>query len=160
MLRGALIGLLIELLSIPARVLVLVLAIGGRYPAYLVTPDDPESPFGKYEPTVREVYARFGRYLGDVYWLAWRNVLFGLSYRFKPARFKGLIDYSGLRRTIDPRGAITMYCVEGYRLLQLRVGGLEFLAGWMVRGAALDPLTRRQPVNMEFRPIFSIRKAG
>ncbi len=158
--RGALIGLLIDLLGIPARALVLLLAIVGRYPAWLVTPDDPESPFGKYEPTVREVYARFGRYLGDVYWLAWRNVLFGLSYRFKPARFKGLIDYSDLRRTITARGALTIFCVEGYQLLQLRVGGFEVLAGWMVRGAALDPLTRRQPVNMEFRPIFSLRKAG
>lgn len=158
--RGALLGLLIDLLGIPARVLVLLLAIGGRYPAWLVTPDDPESPFGKYEETVREVYARFGRYLGDVYWLAWRNVLYGLAYRFKPARFKGVTDYSALGRRIEQRGRLTVYCVEGLQLWQYQLGGFELLAGWMVRGAALDPFTPRAPVNMEFRPVFSVRKAG
>jgi hypothetical protein len=160
MLRGALLGLLIDLIAIPARVLVLLFAIGGRYPWWLLTPDDPVSPFGSYESTVRSVYARFGRYVGDVYWLAWRNVLFGLAYRFKPARFKGLTDYRALPRSLVKRGRLTIYSAAGLGLWQYRVGGFELLAGWMTRGAVLDPDTPRRPINMEFRPVFSVRRAG
>jgi hypothetical protein len=157
---GALLGLAVELLSIPARLLVPLFAIGGRYPWWMVTPDDPVSPFGTYEATVRAVYARFGRYLGDVYWLAWRNVLYGLSYRLKPAVFKGVVDYTVFATWALPRRGGWLYVCEDYALRQWGIGRFEILAGWMVRGAVLDPLAPRQPVNMEFRPIFSVRRAG
>jgi len=163
---GALIGLALLLLWPLALLAVMVCAVRGRYPWWMTTPDDPfvrgeAAHFGAYETTVRAVYARFGRYIGDVYWLGLRNQLFGLRYWLKPDRFKGITDYSRMRRRIDPpRGALTVYCVEGYRLWQWRVGPFELLAGWMVRGAALDPFTPRQPVNMDFRPTFSPRKAG
>ena len=160
MLRGAFLGLCVLLLWPAAFVAIVLCAIVGRYPAILVTPDDPASPFGGYEATVRQVYARFGRYVGDVYWLGIRNPLYGLRYGLKPARFKGLTDYSELSRVIVNRGALTVFCVEGYTLWQVRRGGFELLAGWMVRGAALDPFTQRQLINMEFRPIFSMRRAG
>jgi hypothetical protein len=166
---GALLGAVLLLLWPLALLAVLLLARRGRYPAWLVTPDDPfvtappaERPlhFGHYEASVRAVYARLGRYWGDVYWLGIRNVLYGLRYALKPARFKGVQDYSVFGRSITVRGALTTYCVEGYVLWQWRVAGIELLAGWMVRGAALDPFTPRQPVNMEFRPVLSPRRAG
>lgn len=79
-------------LKVPAKVLVLLYAIRGKYPWWMVTPDDPVSPFGSgttptasNEPTVRKVYEKFGRYIGDVYWLAWRNSFYGLRLSFKPA---------------------------------------------------------------------------
>lgn len=156
---GAFLGLLF-LLAYPLTVpVILLLARRGRYPWWLVTPDDPASPFGQYEATVRAFYAKAGRYWGDVYWLL-RNNLYGLKYACKPARFKGVVDYSVFGRHIESRGRLTIFCVEGYRLWQYRVGGFEVLAGWMVRGAALDPYTPRQPVNMEFRPVLSLRRAG
>lgn len=40
---------------------------------------DERLPGGMYEPTVRKVYARVGRYWCSVYWLAWRNRMFGLA---------------------------------------------------------------------------------
>jgi hypothetical protein len=157
---GALQGLVLLLLWPAALLAVLVCARRGRYPWWLLTPDDPVSPFGQYEATVRAVYARVGRYWGDVYWLGIRNTLYGLRYALKPARFKGVQDYSALGRRITPRGRLTTFCVEGYVLWQVRLGGFDLLAGWMTRGAALDPFTPRQPVNMEFRPVLSVRRAG
>lgn len=86
---------LLNWLRVPAKVgiklLVPLYAIWGKYPSWMVTPDDPVSPFGSgttkgasNEPTVRKVYAKFGRYIGDVYWLAWRNSGYGLAYAAKP----------------------------------------------------------------------------
>ena len=157
---GAFLGLLLLALTPLNLIAVLVAARRARYPWWMVTPDDPVSPFGQYEATVRSVYARFGRYVGDLYWLGLRNSLYGLRYALKPARFKGVTDYTVFARHITSRGRLTIFCVEGLRLYQYRVGGFELLAGWMVRGAALDPYTPRQPVNMEFRPVFSLRRAG
>ena len=164
--RGALLGLLL-LLAWPLILLaVIVCAPRGRYPWWLITPDDPfalghDVPhFGAYEPTVRRVYLNLGRVLGDIYWLGLRNSAYGVRYRLKPDRFKGLIDYRNLRITIVRGRRLTLYCVEGFRCWQVSLGRFELLAGWMVRGAALDPFTIRQPVNMEFRPVFSPRKAG
>jgi hypothetical protein len=157
---GAFLGLLLLALTPLNLVAVLIAARRGRYPWWMVTPDDPASPFGQYEPTVRKMYEKVGRYWGDVYWLGLRNSLYGLRYRLKPARFKGVTDYSNFRRHIEARGNLTVYCVEGLRLWQYRRGSFELLAGWMVRGAALDPFTPRQLINMEFRPVFSLRRAG
>lgn len=159
-LAGALLGFLIQLLRIPALPITLVLAIKGRYPWWLVTPDDPESPFGRYEETVRGVYTRFGRYVGDVYWLAGRNALFGLSYYFKPDRFKGVTDYTPMQLAKVVRGHVTIYTADGMSLWQYQRFGFELLAGWMVRGAVLDPTPSRRLINMEFRPILSFRRAG
>lgn len=157
---GAFLGLLLDIAGFPARALVFIFAIGGRYPWWMVTPDDPVSPFGRYEATTRAVYERFGRYAGDVYWLAWRNVLFGLAYKLKPAKYKALQNYSHLERSAVQRGRVTTFIVDGLPLWQINLGPFELLAGWMVRGAVLDPHTIRQPVNMEFRPVFSPRRAG
>lgn len=141
---------------------VLVCAALRRFPWWLLTPDDPVSPFGHYEPTMRSIYARFGRYAGDVVWLAWRNVLYGLAYRLKPARFKRVTDYRGFWVAQYPHRVGVLFDCEGWHLLQVPLLGhrFELLAGWMVRGAVLDQDTPRAPINMEFRPMLSIRRAG
>lgn len=157
---GALLGLLLQLLRIPALPITLMLAIGRRYPWWMVTPDDPVSPFGQYEEAVRSIYARLGRYAGDVYWLVLRNALFGLAYWLKPDRFKGVTDYTPMRLTKVVRGHVTIYTADGFSLWQYRRFGLELLAGWMVRGAVEDPVTPRRLINMEFRPMLGIRRAG
>lgn len=73
------------------KVAVLFFAIKGKYPPLMLTPDDPVSPFGSgttpgasREPTQMAVYRRFGRYIGDVVWLAWRNGGYGIAYWLKP----------------------------------------------------------------------------
>lgn len=84
-----------NLLRIPykflSKVLVPIYAIWGRYPWWMVTPDDPVSPFGcgttpgaSTEQMMVDLYARFGRYVGDVVWLGWRNSGYGLAYAAKP----------------------------------------------------------------------------
>lgn len=160
LIRGALIGLLLLLLNPLAGLLVTILAIFGWYPWWLVTTDDPHSPFGQYEETVRETYTRFGRWAGDVYWLAFRNCLYGLAYWFKPEAFKGVTDYSHLHlwSNVGPRS--TFYSAAGYEQLTIELGPwFVLMLGWKVDNVVLDPDTPRQRVNMDFRPIFSIRKA-
>lgn len=73
------------------KVAVLVAAVRGKYPWWMVTPDDRVPPFGcgttpgaSYERSQVRLYERFGRYVGDVVWLGWRNAGYGLSYWLKP----------------------------------------------------------------------------
>jgi len=151
--------------SLATLAAVLWSARGGRYPWWMITPDDlprKGAPhFGHYEATVRKVYERFGRYWGDVYWLAFRNSNYGLAYYFKPEQFKGLTSYALLPRSVVRKSWGWKYKVAGYELLQVRLPlGFELLLGWQVRGAVLDPFGPRSPVNMEFRPMFSLRRAG
>jgi hypothetical protein len=68
-----------------------IFAIWGKYPPLMVTPDDPVSPFGSgttkgasVEPTQMAIYKRFGRWVGDVIWLGWRNSGYGIAYYLKP----------------------------------------------------------------------------
>jgi len=161
--RGALLGLLLILLRPFALLAVMVCAIRGKYPWWLITPDDlprPGAPhFGHYEPTTRSVYARFGRYWGDVYWLGWRNALFGLAYWFKPAAL-----YPDRERITRVRVLCWgLWCpglvctVNGYSMLRLEIGRIVLLAGYKVDRMVFDPRTPRDPVNMEGRPILSLR---
>ena len=160
---GIALALLLHLVGLIARPLVLLYAIRGRYPAWLITPDDPESPFGQYEPTVRQVYRRFGRYLGDVYWLAWRNVAYGLRYKLKPAellpRTDGLgeLNYAHLRRAVVYGKRVDYFEAEGYPMWRVRLGPLIVLAGWKVESIVEDPFTHRAALNMEGRPVFTVR---
>lgn len=162
---GAFLGLLLLLLWPVAFVAVALYAIRGRYPFALTTPDDPferelAPHFGHYEETVRAIYTLFGRYVGDVYWLGLRNSLYGLRYMLKPNKYRGLIDYSHMRVSVSRGRLMTTYIADGLPLWQINLWTFEILAGWMVRGAATDQHTIRQPVNMEFRPVFSPRRAG
>ncbi len=157
---GALLGLLLLLGNIPAIVIVFVCAFVGRYPWWLLTPDDPTSPFGQYEEAVRKVYAwpLIGRWAGDFYWLAFRNCLYGLAYRLKPYRFKGITVYSDLPVKVARWRRLTLWNAAGYRQLTVRLfGRYAMAAGWKVDRVVLDPNTKRAAVNMDFRPTFTVR---
>ena len=82
-------------LKLLLKIAVPLFAIRGKYPPLMLTPDDPVSPFGSgttpgasREPTQMAVYRRFGRYVGDVVWLAWRNSGYGVAYYLKPEWLK------------------------------------------------------------------------
>lgn len=161
--KGITLGVIITLLDPFARLLVLVLAIRGKYPWWIVTPDDPKSPFGLYEPAMRRVY-RFGRWWGDVCWLAGRNVLFGLAYYFKPPElmFSSLGVVPG-RMDIFKRGRVTRYTFGEYRQWTIELfPGFGIQVGWKVDGYLGHERfasTNREP-SMQGRPIFSIRRLG
>lgn len=167
--RGALLGLQLLLLWPLALLAVIACAPFGRYPWWLITPDDPFAlgrpvpHFGAYEPTVRRVYLTLGRMIGDIYWLGLRNQLYGLKHALTPAAYRNLRDVSRL----DPRFVVNEGRVARYQAGELALYEVNFswlplvmLAGWAVRGVVRDPFTLRQPVHMEFRPIFTIRKRG
>lgn len=163
---------LADLFALP---LVMVFAIRGKYPWWMVTPDDPTSPFGQYEPTVREVYEAFGRYWGDVYWLGWRNRNYGISYKYKPDWLKDpSIRYRDLTMYRDEElNTIILRQPDGTLLREktIKVGPLYIIYGhrlrpiWDARQDELDrekqglplvgwPLKR---INMDCRPILTIR---
>lgn len=169
-----------------AKVLVLFYAIRGQYPDWLLTPDDKVSPFGSAttptasnEPTVRKVYAKFGRYVGDVYWLAWRNATYGLAYSLKPDWLKAPdIRYEDQTFEVDSAGkkkTFWLLAPDGSWLweTQRRLGPLIFISGYRIEPAYNGAMENRQRLaagqeraprpgfhpNMDGRPIFSIRTA-
>lgn len=168
---------LADLLAFP---LALVLAVRGRYPWWMVTPDDPVSPFGcgttpgaAREPSMVRVYEKMGRYVGDVLWLGWRNRLYGLSYAMKPDWLKEpSIRYMDLQCVREgnavvlrqPDGPLLrevtlrlgpFYIIAGHRLSPIIDGKLEDEAR-VRRGQLPVPRPLRHP-NMDGRPVFSIR---
>ena len=56
--------------------LVAVLAVFGKYPYWVLTPDDPESPFGLYEPSMRKLYG-VSTFSEKPVW--WRRILGDLA---------------------------------------------------------------------------------
>lgn len=152
-------------------VAVMVAAGRGRIPALLDTPDDAfaqgtvpaDQPkhYGAYEATVRKVYAKAGRFWGDVYWLGWRNVLFGLQYRWKPDWLKGLYTYKYLLWSVRRGRWLDRIVLEPdnpreLREWRLHAGGLFT----MVLGYQLTQILNTQadvhvrPINMDGRPAF------
>jgi hypothetical protein len=181
---------LVNLSRFPLKVLlklaVPIFAIWGRYPSLMRTPDDPVSPFGcgttptaSNEPTMAEIYSRFGRYVGDVVWLAWRNSGYGVAYYCKPGWLKDpSIKYERLKMEVDGRYGerkLTFWlrCPDGTWMheTQRRFGPFVLLTGyriepiWNGRMENLSRLARgelRAPrpgfhPNMDGRPIVSIR---
>jgi len=170
------------------RLLVPLYAIRGRYPWWMVTPDDIASPFGSGTTTgaSRELsqmtlYRRFGRYVGDVVWLAWRNCAYGLNYKLKQDWLKDKeIRYEALEmeQVIESGGRKIVYWLkqpDGTWLweTQRKFGPFFLLTGfrlepiWNGRLENLILLTSGQPraprpafhPNMDGRPITSIRTA-
>lgn len=153
-------GFVVFLLSLFAPILTVPFAIRGKYPSILLTPDDTVSPFGQYEETVRKVYGRFGKVVGDWYWLGVRNRLMGLSYRLKPAGLKGLSDYSSL--DIERLGNTVVLKLDGkiYKEKNTRIGPFTLISGWRLT-PIYNTIREGNPVraiNMDGRPIFSIRR--
>jgi hypothetical protein len=158
-------GFLYFLLGLFAWIPVSFYAIKGKYPEALVTPDDPVSPFGQYEERVRKVYEKAGKYIGDVYWLGFRNTLYGLKYKHKIPGLVGLTDYTYLmtnKQVIHYKNvSITKYdlLLEGeiYTQHTIRLWKLYIMFGHKIDSIHNDKFTPRQPVNMEGRPFFTLR---
>ena len=177
LLAGLLTLCLLPISTILTPLLVALYARSGRYPAWLVTPDDPfvlepaESRpphFGHYEEAVRKFYARFGRFWGDIYWLGFRNTLYGLAYARKPQWLKDLTTYEVLQPCLQRRtyaGFIDLTFIapneHGFeRLWEARVN-LGILG--IIIGHKLSPIFNAEPgtpyraINMDGRPVFSFR---
>ena len=157
-------GFLLFLLGFLVMPVVPFFAIRGKYPDWMVTPDDPVSPFGQYEATVKKVYEKYGRFVGDVYWLAFRNRMFGLAYKWKPAFLKGVVDYNTLR-THRQRLDYKYFSVQKTTLLAeklyhehiFQLGPVYLITGWKISPLHDDKHIIRNPVNMDGRPTFSFR---
>lgn len=162
-------GLFIFLLRFVTWPVVLWQARTGKYSWWLTTPDDPFAKgepvphFGHYESSVREVYARWGRYWGDVYWLVIRNANFGLTYWAKPEWMKMIATYKYIQRLIGVRryGPVQVYVLRHvgvYRLIRVDLGLFGIIWGWRI-----DNIYKSEPgrevvhPNMDGRPSFSIR---
>ena len=131
-----------------------------------LTPDDPVSPFGMYEPRMRSLYAHLPAWVVDWYWLGIRNSAFGLAYKWKPESLKGVTNYEFLldrkiwsyqaenKRVISvvlPEGVFKehtyfgpfFHIIWGYRLRPVRDSAWKY--------------QEVKEINMDGRPIFSIR---
>lgn len=149
----------------------------------MVTPDDPVSPFGSgttpgasVEATQMAIYRRFGRYVGDVLWLGWRNSGFGYAYSLKPdwlknpeLRYETLV----LVKTVDKNKTIYTVSngVETLKETQYKLGPIVLIVGWRVQpiydggienreraanGLERAPRPAHHP-NMDGRPLVSLR---
>ncbi len=157
-------------------------AIKGKYPWWMITPDDPVSPFGSgttksasIEPTQMAVYRRFGRYVGDVLWLGWRNSGLGYAYSLKPDWLKDPdIKYETLtlnkaegnpvvytasdgKNTVQEKqhkfGPFIL--ITGYRVQPIYDGGMENRKR-LSEGLERAPRPGFHP-NMDGRPLISLR---
>ncbi len=172
--EGIALGLMISIMDPFARLVVICLAPFGWYPKDLVTPDEPTSPYGLYEPAqVRSYYGNgvigdkpsyWRRVWGDICWLAGRNVLFGLSYRFKP--YELYFTHLGVvpgRMDVFESGRITKYTFGEFVQYTIRLlPNFGIQMGWKVDGyinQAAAAGWNKEP-SMQGRPIFSIRKLG
>jgi hypothetical protein len=174
-LKGAAIGFLSILLWPIAFIVVAVCAILRlRYPRWADTIDDPYvrdgvgAHRGQYEPTVRAVYERYGRVIGDIYWLGFRNTLYGFLMGFKPSELTpqydykiGYYNYSHLQDGMRYRSIgrwITVYTVVDYSAIVVwPPGPFWAVFGWKVDTMVKDPTGIRHPTNAEGRPVFSVR---
>jgi hypothetical protein len=141
------------------------------------TPDDPVSPRGVYEPFMKRLHAKVGPWWADWWWLGWRNKAYGFSYAMKPAIFKGLhyasIGVTGATSEVKWRGcflcrtiAVLGYTEETCTLVLFSYPVLTVIYGYRLR-PILDEILRNagrstwdvphRPVNMDARPILSIR---
>jgi hypothetical protein len=141
------------------------------------TPDDPVSPRGMGEPFMRKLHAKVGPWLADWWWLGWRNRGYGFTYAMKPDVFKGL-HY----KTIPPGQSTNKVCWFGpflarritilgytercFTLIAFGRGLFTVIVGYRLR-PIWDEIWRNagkkewdvptRPVNMDARPILSIR---
>lgn len=143
------------------------------------TPDDPVSPRGMGEPFMRKLHAKVGPWLADWWWLALRNRTYGFAYAMKPAIFKGLhyamIGIGACSNAIEWRGPLLCRTItilgfkeRTFTLVLWGAGVLTLIVGYRLRpiwdevwrnaisGSRMWDVPHR-PVNMDARPIFSLR---
>ena len=136
-----------------------------------LTPDDPVSPFGSgttpgasVEPKMIWIYSKFGKFVGDWWWLGVRNTAYGLGYKWKPWILKNREggDYSGLEMSQFHQGrkrVITLMGPEVYKETTYFFPFFHVIHGYRLR-PVLDTMHRGIAVrknNMDGRPILSIR---
>lgn len=164
---GLFLALLCELVALAAPVVCLFYRKG-----WFLTPDDPVSPFGSgttpgasTEPFVQRIYARFGVFAGDYWWLGLRNRAYGLSYALKPRHFKQLTTYTDCQASLTERGPLRTIAIDGYAEYTLRLGFFHVIAGyrlrpiydWIMHNRIYRAQIPYRPVNMDARPILSVR---
>ncbi len=184
-----------------------LLAVFGRYPRWFVTPDDPTSPFGLYEPAMRRAYygtdtpkpmmsgwwhqvggrptyilwerpVGWRRWWGSFLWLGLRNRMYGFAYAMKPACLRPALlsqwnaagngiatpgTYEHLLVSSRQSGRVTVFEANGYKMwkvLLCHIGAHPFgiMFGYKVDSIVMDRHTPRKPINMEGRPICSLRR--
>lgn len=167
--------------KIACKILVPLYAIKGKYPWWMVTPDDPVSPFGSgtsptssTEPTQMGIYKRFGRYVGDVVWLAWRNSAYGYAYSQKPDWLKDpSIKYEDLKIWGTPNKEVFLEAPDGTVLTEktYKVGPFRLIVGHRLTPILNGSLENKQRLaqgleraprpgfhpNMDARPVVSLR---
>jgi hypothetical protein len=159
-------ALLIGLVKAVAPIVCLVYR-GG----WFLTPDDPVSPFGcgttpgaSREPAMQRMYERFGRFIADWWWLGVRNRAYGLAYALKPEHFKAMTSYATDVRSWSYRwhGPLRRIEIDGFVEWTLDAKVAHVILGWRLRpvwdGLLVDVPVR--PVNMDARPILSVRAGG
>ena len=156
-------------------------AIRGNYPWWMITPDDPKSPFGSgttpgasVEKTQMGIYRRFGRYVGDVVWLGWRNSGYGYAYSLKPDWLKKDIKYEDLELQKAEGNPVVYTVSDGTNTLkekQYKLGPFVFLVGHRVQPVYDGGMENRKRLaegleraprpafhpNMDGRPLISLR---
>jgi len=170
-----------QFVGLAAKFLVPFYAIRGKYPWWMVTPDDPVSPFGSgttpgasTEKSQMRLYEKFGRYVGDVVWLGWRNSAYGYAYSQKPDWLKDpSIKYEELdiwgteNKEVylrQPDGSVLwektrrlgpFRLITGHRLTPILSGSNENKKR-LEQGLERAPRPWGHP-NMDARPIISLR---
>jgi hypothetical protein len=147
----------------------------------MVTPDDPVSPFGSgttktasTEPTQMMIYKRFGRWVGDVVWLAWRNAGYGYAYAQKPDWLKDpSIRYEDLDIWGTPNDRVYLRAPDSTILRErtYKVGPFRLIVGYRLTPILQGVLRNRKKIadglqpdllpafhpNMDARPVVSLR---
>lgn len=152
--NGILKALYCELVALTAPVVCLFYRRG-----WFLTPDDQVSPFGSYEPAMVRIYAKYGKFFGDWWWLGVRNRAYGLAYAMKPQHFKDLTTYANCAVTVEQKGLLRTITVDGFSEYMVSLGLVHILAGYRLRPVA-DEAQRNAPcraINMDARPILSVR---
>jgi hypothetical protein len=134
---------------------------------WFVTPDDPVSPHGQYEPKMCRIRELFGNWVADWWWLGVRNRAYGLRYALKPEYFKTLSSYENLPVSRYWRGPVRVTKVSGFAEYALSLKRFHVIYGLRmtpiyneIKQNAVEgdqPKIPFRPVNMDARPIFSIR---
>jgi hypothetical protein len=136
------------------------------------TPDNPDSPHGQYELFMKRLRNTVGTWWADWWWLGVRNTAFGLAYKMKPEHFKDLTSYDDclVSRTFKLGGVIQKTVVDGYAEYILNFKRFHIIYGHRLtpiynehrKNAYLHPDNRIafRPINMDARPILSIRSGA
>lgn len=132
---------------------------------WYLTPDDPVSPFGKGEAKMTRMYEKYGKFIADWWWLGIRNPAFGLAYKLKPQIFKDMTTYKNLKHPeleVKQGRFLRTITILGYKEYFISLKYFHILVGYRLRPivSSLYDHAPYRAINMDARPIFSIRAGG